>query len=61
VPEVQSSSGDHLKTGRNDVTVVEADVPARQAVTGHHVRVVLLCSVLGAALALAAVYVVEFL
>jgi hypothetical protein len=43
------------------VQVVEADVPARQAVTGHHVRVVLLCSLLGAGLALVAVYAFEFL
>lgn len=53
-------SGDHLKTAANQPPVVEADVPARQGVTGHNVRVVLVCSLAAAIIALLAVYAVEF-
>lgn len=51
-----SASGDHLKTGPDGRRAVEADVPARQAVTGHNVRVVLVCGLLGAIVALIIVY-----
>jgi len=56
-----SQTGDHLKTGPNDERVVEADVPARQAVTGHNVWIVLACSLIVAIVALLGVYAYEFL
>lgn len=55
------TTGDHLKIGPSNERVVEANVPARQAVTGHHVRAVLICSLLGAVIALIAVYAFEVL
>jgi hypothetical protein len=61
VQQPAPDSGDHFKRGQDNIPVVEANVPARQAVTGHNVRVVLLYSLLGAVIAMVAVYVFEVL
>jgi hypothetical protein len=47
-------SGDHLENDREGRSAVVSDVPARQAVTGHNVRYVLLFGLLGTVVAFAA-------
>jgi hypothetical protein len=47
-------SGDHIERDRKGEASVVADVPERQAVTGHNVRYVLLFGLIGAVVAFAA-------
>ena len=48
-----TSSGDHLEREPEKPPAVVANIPARQGVTGHNVRYVLLFGVAGAVTALA--------
>jgi len=47
-------SGDHLRTSPGEPPAVVSDISARQGVTGHNVRYVLLFGLGGALIALAA-------
>jgi hypothetical protein len=50
----EKPSGDHVEQDAEGVPAVVADIPERQAVTGHNVRYVLFFSLLAAVVAFAA-------
>jgi hypothetical protein len=58
MPNNQARSGEHLIDGPGGSPAVVSDIPERQGVTGHNVRYVLLWGLVGAVVALAAVYLI---